>query len=112
MQHFTSRNLIQDITYWQPANGGATNDFGHSDQMQGVLIKGRWEDRTQQIRKPNGEEIASMAEVFVDRDVAIGGFLALGDHSGGALLPGAQEIQDVRKIPDLRNLATERRAYL
>lgn len=113
MTHFIRRNLNQDITYWPPENGSQTNDFGHATFDGGILIKGRWEDRVQNIRKPNGDEVVSMAEVMVDTDVEVDGYLALGDYtSQDTPTEGAREIQDVRKTPDLRNLATEIRAFL
>jgi hypothetical protein len=111
---FVNRNLNQDITYWPRANGQATNDFGHANLGAPILIKGRWEDKTQQIRKPNNDEVVSSAEVLVDRDLELGAYLAKGDRValGAAVPEDAYEIQDFRSTPDLRNLATERRAYL
>lgn len=106
----TQKNLHQDITYWAPA---ALNEYGHAGSSAPVLIKGRWEHLTQQIRKSSGEEIMSRAEVFVDRDLEISGFLMEGDHTSSPLpVQGALEIQDFRETPDLRNLDAERRAYL
>jgi hypothetical protein len=110
--HFGQRNLIQDITYWAPDSSGATNDFGQAITGNGVLIKGRWEAKVQQIRNPQGDEVTSTSEVYVDRDVAIGGFLKEGDFAGSPLETDAQEIQNLLTTPDLRNLGTERRAFL
>lgn len=110
MQHFALRNLLQDITYWAP---GAQNVYGHTGSAAPVLIKGRWQDKIQQIVRPGGEEVTSSAEVFVDRDVAISGFLAVGDHTASLTpTPEAREIQTYNTVPDLRNLGSERRAYL
>lgn len=104
------RNLQQDITYWAPSGN---NEFGHAGYANPILIKGRWENSSQQIRRPTGEEVVSRAQVFVDRDVAISGFLALDDHTAeSSPVSDAREIQDFRTTPDLRNLETERRAYL
>lgn len=111
--HFTQRNLNQDITYWPPANGGQTNDFGHATHTAPILIKGRWEDRTQSIRRPNGEEVTSSAEVLVDRDLELAGYIVQGDATSSPKPTAmAREIQDFRKTPDLRNLGYERRVYL
>lgn len=112
MSHFTTRNLFEEITYWAPTSNVASNAFGHAPTSIGVLIKGRWQDKEQLIRRANGEEIISMAEVFVDRDVMINGFLLRGDYAGQALQATATEIQDFRKTPDFRNLGHERRAFL
>lgn len=107
---WTQYNLNQDITYWRPS---AQNEYGHAGSEAPILIKGRWETSTQQIRKPSGEEIISRAEVFVDRDLEISGYLALGDKTGEVTPSSdAQEIQDFRITPDLRNLDAERRAFL
>jgi hypothetical protein len=110
--HFTQKNLHQDITYWPPSGG--QNEFGHAIMGTPEVIKGRWENMNQQIRKPSGEEVMSRAEVFVDRDLQISGFLAQGDQTAAAdyIAAGALEIQDFRTTPDLRNLDSERRAYL
>lgn len=105
-----ARNLHQDITYWPP---GVENEFGHASYGTPVLVKGRWQAKNQQIRRATGEEIVSSAEVFVDRDVAISGFLAVGNHTAqSSPVSDAREIQDFRTTPDLRNLESERRAYL
>jgi hypothetical protein len=110
--HFGQRNLPQDITYWAPDASGLTNDFGQAITGVGVLIKGRWEDKVQQVRTATGEEVTSLSEVYVDRDVAIGGYLKKGDFTGETLPQDAREIQNLLTTPDLRNLGTERRAYL
>lgn len=110
MMHFAIKNLHQDITYWAPT---ANNEYGHAGFAAPVLIKGRWQDKVQQVRKPNGEEVTSSAEVFVDRDVADSGYLMLGDQTAQATPPeGAREIQSYASVPDLRNLDSERKAYL
>jgi hypothetical protein len=112
VQHFTQRNLVQTITYWAPTNGTETNDFGQVETGNGVAITGRWENKVQQVRKSTGEEVTSMATVFVDREVAVGGFLREGDFDGDARTEEAMQIQAYATSPDLRNLGTERRAYL
>lgn len=110
MMHFAQRNLRQDLTYWGP---GALNKYGQQDSIAPVLIKGRWQDKIQQVATMSGEEVTSKAEVFVDRDVAVSGFLALGDHTNSPTpTEGALEIQNFSLIPDLRNLGSERKAYL
>lgn len=113
MTHFTQRNLRQDLTYWAPSASGITNDYGHAIPQAPTLIKGRWEDKVQQVRKPNGDEFIAQSEVLVDRDLEVGGHLALGDQTASSTpSSGAWEIQEFRKSPDLRNLGHERRAYL
>ena len=111
---FSSRSLYQDITYWAPSSNGATNRFGHPVPQTPVLIRGRWENKIQQVTKLTGEEVTSSAVVYCDREVDIGGHLALGDlRDAGVELPQeVQEIQTTMTVPDLRNLENEQRAYL
>jgi hypothetical protein len=113
MMHFAIRNLQQDITYWAP---GAQNVYGQTAPAAPVLLKGRWMDKIQQVRRPNGEEVTSGAEVLLNADVAVSGFLMLGDQTAHATPPGgldgAMEIQNFSKEPDLRNLESQRKAYL
>jgi hypothetical protein len=110
MMHFALKNLNQDITYWPPA---AENEYGHAGHGNPILIKGRWSEKTQQIRRPDGEEVTSSTQVIVDRDVALAGFLMEGDQTAQATPPaGAREIQLFASQPDLRNLESLRKAYL
>lgn len=110
MMHFALRNLNQEVTYWAP---GAQNEFGHAQASAPIKIRARWEEKTQQVLKPNGEEVTSGTEVIVDRDLAIAGFLMLGDQTGQATPPaGAREIQNFTSQPDLRNLESLRKAFL
>lgn len=108
--HFAQKNLLQDVTYWAP---GVENIYGQAASSAPVLIKGRWQDKIQQVIGSRGEEVTSSAMVFVDRDVAVSGFLALGDLTDQASPPaGAREIQNYSSIPDLRTLGAEKKAYL
>jgi hypothetical protein len=110
MMHFAIRNLNQAVTYWPPA---AENEFGHAGSGAPVLLMGRWSDKTQQIMRPNGEEVISAAQVILNQDVAVSGFLMKGDHTGSATPPaGAREIQNFTSTPDLRNLESLRKAFL
>ena len=114
MTHFAQRNLRQTITYWGVLNNPTTNEFGHPTMEAPITIAGRWEDKVQQIRLNNGEEVTSSAEVLVDRDLEVGGYIALGDQTAAGSVPieDAREIQAFSITPDLRNLGSERRAYL
>ena len=111
--HFTQRNLHEDITYWPPSSG-QTNDFGHALLGGPVLLKGRWEQKSQQVRKNNGDEFTSAAEVLLSADVETSGYLIQGDFTTTNAVPTreAWEIQEFRKTSDLRNLGYDRRAFL
>lgn len=112
MTRFGAHNLNQPATYWGP-NGSQTNDFGHPVLSPGVLVNTRWQQKVQQVRRVNGEEVTSTTEVFVDQDLAVGGFICKGSFVGQALpTADAQEIQSWQVTPDLRNLTSERKAFL
>lgn len=105
-------SLHQDVTYWDP---GAEDRFGAVTFSAPELLKARWEDRNETVKTTGGDTIVTRAVVFVDRDLLIGGYLAKGDFSAvqdPTLIPDASEIQAWASIPDIRNVSSERRAYL
>lgn len=104
--------LNQEITYWAP---GAEDRYGTITYGEPTLLRGRWEDRNEEVKTTGGDTIVSRAVVFVDRDLLIGGYLAKGDYStlsDPTLIASAGEIQVWAAVPDLRNVSTERRAFL
>lgn len=104
--------LVQDLTYWGPAG---EDRYGNRAFANPVLIKGRWEERNEEVTTIGGETITSAAIVYVDRDVAVNGYLAQGDSTGVSdphLTTGAAQIQAYQQIPDLRNAAAMRKAVL
>jgi len=102
------------ITYWAP-NG--TDDFSVEVFDEPALLDGRWEDKTETKRTPQGDEFTSQARVFLSEPVSEGGWIAKGDYTlynsphHGAV-KGAQEVRSTETIPDLRGLSEEYRAYL
>lgn len=106
------RNMNQQVTYWAPAG---ENEYGGSTFGAPILLMGRWEERAEQYRTPSGDDSVSRAVVKVNRTVVIDGYLALGSHTAFAtpdFVAGAEQIQQVSIIPDLRNASNEVRAYL
>lgn len=107
------RDYSQQATYWAATGEslyGAQNAFGSP-----VVLLVHWEDRQEQAMDAKGHEFMTQAVVFVPQAVAIGGFLALGDRSSEVdptALSGAYEIKKLVSIPDIRNVVTERRAFL
>lgn len=101
----------QDITYWVKTG---KNSFGEETFGPPTLIKGRWEDRNEQVILPSGEEVVSKAVVFVPQMVTIGSRLAKGDHTSepDPEVAFGREIQAVLEIPSLRTNQVERRAIL
>ena len=104
------RNLKTDITYWASTPDG----FGGFTFGTPVALKGRWEQRTELFRNATGEEEVSEAIVFVSSDVAINGYLFEGTSIAAdpTLLADAKLIKQFVRIPDLRNLSHDRRAFL
>jgi len=105
--------LPQDITYWAPTG---EDQYGQQTYAPPIIIKGRWEDRNEEVTTIGGEAIVSAAIVYCDRDLAVDGYLALGDVTAAqnpTLLPDrAAPIQAFQHIPDLRNVSADRKAVL
>lgn len=103
-------NLVQDITYWTTSSDG----FGGSTYGAPQSLKGRWEERNDVFRTPNGQEKVSKAVVYLDTDVEINGYLYLGVSvaSDPTTVSGATLIEGFRKIPNLGAVRFERKAYL
>jgi hypothetical protein len=106
-----TRNLRAQLTYWSPAS---ENNFGAVVFGAPILLRGRWEEHIDRVRKPSGDEVISTAKAFVDRDVLTGGFLLEGDFTtqSDPHAVGAKEILALVTVPDIRNVQRERRAYL
>ena len=104
--------LNQDITYWAP---GQTDRFGVQSFAAPVLIKGRWEEKTEQLVTMGGQLINSKAIVLVDRDLQTEGYLALGDFSNDNdpfAVPSASEILTFQDAADLRSVTKVRKVAL
>lgn len=109
---YIARNLLQNITYW---SRGAPDGFGGFAFSTPVTIKGRWEERTDLFKDPQGNEQRSSARVYVDTDVELGGYILLGVSAATdptAETVDAREILDFRKTPNLRATQHERRVLL
>lgn len=109
---FGTRHLREDITHW--VNEGSDGVGGYSFATP-VILKGRWEGRTELIRDATGREVVSSARVFLGVDVETEDYLAQGDLTSTAnptTLTDAFRIKRFDRITDLRNVATLRRAFL
>uniref|UniRef100_A0A6M3IQQ1 Uncharacterized protein n=1 Tax=viral metagenome TaxID=1070528 RepID=A0A6M3IQQ1_9ZZZZ len=110
--------LSQTAVYWgapQPDGGGG---YTFADAVE---ISCRWEDTSEMTRRADtGEETVASAVVYVNQDLAIGGFLYLGTlddlDSGETVDPltvaGAQEIMKLDKVPGRRADTFVREAWL
>ncbi len=87
----------ETITIWK---GGALDKWGNPTYSVS-LAKARWEDRTELYYGSDGREYRSQSSVGVDVDLAIGDFIAKGDHTTNAEpISGAFEVKDFRKSPN------------
>lgn len=99
-----TRMLIQDAVYW--SNPSSDGRAGKQFDKQ-VQIRVRWQEQSEQITTAAGEEVMSIAKVFPDRAVDVGGFLFLGkltDISGDPTNP--QVIDDAHEIVKQSQLPT------
>ncbi len=101
----------QTITYW--AGSGFGND-GSTSFAAPSSIKGRWEDRSEKFMSSLQSEEISTAVVFLDQDVSPGDYLYLGTstQTNPLLLSDAHKVEGFSKIPDLRAVRWERKAWL
>lgn len=105
------REHPQEITHWV-----VTPDvYGGYSFAAPVKINGRWEERAELFRTIQGDEEISKAIVYVDTDVALSDYLALGDFtatSDPTTLDTTHQVRQFDKIPDLRINTYERKAIL
>lgn len=103
--------LKQEITYWAKAT---LNDHNEPTFGTPTLLRGRWEDRSNLIRLPSGQEIMSKSIVWTESEVEIGGYLAQGDltSESNPIAAAGVEIKDVAQVPSLRTNQTEYRAFM
>lgn len=105
----------QVATYWgvPVIDGYGTRSFGAPEK---ILV--RWEERTGLSIYKNGEEINSRAIVYVQKRLAIGGTLALGDYAkcttvtDPTTLESAYLIQDFKEVPSVDGSTILRKAFL
>lgn len=100
--------MNQTATYWAP---GEPDGVGGRSFLAPVTILCRWQDTAKLYRTAQGEERVSEAIVYPDRELVVGGFLALGDFttdidSDGQLHPddaegNAKEIRALGVSPDI-----------
>ena len=117
-----TRNLKQTAVYWAPSGKDGYGGYTFADPVElspdesnGV----RWEKTQKLFIDPLGEERLSQSQVYLAQDVALGGYLYLGDLddiassvTGPEDVSGAYKIQQFDKIPDLKAIGFLRRAWL
>ena len=78
---YITRNLLQTLTYWGTPVSNGRGGFTYDAP---VNIDGRWEDRQELFIDGNKRDVRSQAVAFVDQDVDVDGYLALGDWTDSA----------------------------
>lgn len=98
-----TRNMNQVATYWPP---GVSDGFGGRGYGAVVIIRCRWQLTNELFRGSDGQEYTSSAVVYTDRELVLGGLLALGDltaevDSDGQIDPADVATSDPREIRQL-----------
>ena len=98
---FPADLLNHTVTYWPPGSLGAS---GQPAPGAAATMDGRWEERTELFIDARGAEVRSQAVVYVASDVALNGWLALGNQTATAnprTLAGAYSIRGFKKVSDV-----------
>ena len=108
---FTTAFLKQTATHWAVTGVDKFNNptFGTPEELNC-----RWEERTELIQTPDGQQKPSRARIFLEDDIVVGDYLFLGisSETDPRTVPNAYRILDFRKIPGLYVEQYERKAYL
>ena len=116
--HILRKALKQKAVYWAPS---APDGYGGRQYASPVEINCRWQDGTKTILSREGEEVVSIATVWVDRDLQEGGMLWLGELSNltssqqadPTTLSDAYTIRRFEKMPEYgSNTRFLRKVYL
>lgn len=113
---FQTGMLKQKAVLWlNPVNDG----YGGRTFDDPAEIDCRWEDLAQTFVDASGREAVSRAVVYVDRDVAPGAYLMLGevadldsDSAGPDSEPDAREVRSFSKIPSVSGTLFCRKVWL
>ena len=72
---FIKKVCVQTAVYWgNPSSDG----FGKFNYAEPIEIFVRWDEKSKLITLKNGENYISKAEVLVQQDLTLGGYLYLG----------------------------------
>ena len=98
------------VTYWAATPDG----FGGHSFSDPQVIKGRWEDHTEETIDSAGNKMISQARVFLASDITLPGYLFLGvsEADDPTTLTGAFPARRFDKIPDIRSASYLRKAVL
>ena len=104
------RNYKDEVTHWAATPG----DFGSFIFAAPVTVKGRWEEKSELFRTPEGEEEVSKSIVLLACDVNVDDYLFLGesDVADPTSISDTHQVRQFMKTPDLRSVEYLRRAIL
>lgn len=110
---YLNGKLVHPATLWAVSGG---DGFGGDTVAAPVLINTFWEERQENFYGAlDRRELVSNAVVFTNQAVAVGDYLARGDHratADPALVASAFKAQRSDLNTDLRNLESVRRVIL
>lgn len=103
----------QRITYWGP---GPIDGNGSPSWVAPFSFYGRWDDKQETIIDGKGEVIRSQSTIHYPQELSItaDGYLAKGDFADAdpRNISGANKIQTLAEVPDLRNIIVVKVAML
>ena len=108
---YITRNHKQNVTYWSP---GSNDGFGGVTFGTPVTVKGRWEDKAVLFIDASGNEVTSIAKIYLGIDVVLKGYLFEGETTAANpnTVSNAREIRSFRRIPNLKATEFERLALV
>lgn len=113
MPPIETAELSQKAVLWAgPSAPTEYDDYGEPKVDAAVEIDCRWEERIQEVTGPNGTPVQSAAEVVVDRDVAVGSRMWLGQIDDYVSTYTKLVVLAFDKVPDLKGVEYRRVAYL
>jgi len=90
----------QKATYWP--SGTTYTDTGQLKVQAAIEIDVRWEDRQQEALDGDGNTIRVDAVVVVDRNIAVGSMMWLGEKADWADGEQLNEVVSFDKVPNLK----------
>lgn len=107
-----TRHLKQDVTHWPIAGSDGYGGFTFGTP---VLLKGRFEEKNELFINGENEEEVSRAVIYLNTDVSVDDYFALGDHTATAdptTLADTHRARQYGKVTDLRGLNALRKVWL
>lgn len=106
-------DFFDKVTHWVTTPNG----FGGYTFALPTILDGRWEDTAERFLSDAGKETISKSIAYLSADVLTEDYLMLGETSEANptnLTDGktAYLVERFDKIPDVRNLCFERKAYM